>query len=303
MAEDARHRRAPGVRAELPRHGADQPRRHGRGFRDLEESIAIAERANSPWHITRGQSTSGSRSSWSATSRRDPGPSSATSRPPERFGIAGRDHLEPRGGRVRPTASRADGTSRSRSTTPRSPGSRRARPTTSRSQHRQSRRGSGGAEATWRGRSRTPTGRSTSVGRRATHRRCCPAWPSAQGAPRRGPRGRGRAVVEEILGLNAAEPSLDWSWWILQASIVLTAQGRGDDLLALGGEGLPSRLGARGAALGIGRPRRRGGPPRGDGCGAGRGVRADEARRAPDRRGPPSRGASRRCRVRSSSSG
>jgi predicted ATPase/class 3 adenylate cyclase len=55
--------------------------------------------------------------------------------------------------------------------------------------------------------------------------------------------GRGEeaeAVVSEILGLNAAEPSLDWAWWILQASIVLTARGRGDDLLALGGESLPS---------------------------------------------------------------
>ena len=55
--------------------------------------------------------------------------------------------------------------------------------------------------------------------------------------------GRGEeaeAVVSEILQRNAAEPSLDWAWWILQASIVLTARGRGDDLLALGGESLPS---------------------------------------------------------------
>ncbi|MET1011423.1 MAG: adenylate/guanylate cyclase domain-containing protein [Actinomycetota bacterium] len=55
--------------------------------------------------------------------------------------------------------------------------------------------------------------------------------------------GRGEeaeAVVSEILDRNAAEPTLDWSWWILQASIVLTAQGRGNDLLALGGEHLPS---------------------------------------------------------------
>jgi class 3 adenylate cyclase/tetratricopeptide (TPR) repeat protein len=55
--------------------------------------------------------------------------------------------------------------------------------------------------------------------------------------------GRGdeaEADVSEILRRNAAEPSLDWSWWILQAAIVLTEQGRGDDLLALGGEDLPS---------------------------------------------------------------
>ena len=48
------------------------------------------------------------------------------------------------------------------------------------------------------------------------------------------------AVVAEIMDLNAAEPSLDWAWWILPASIVLTARGRGDDLLAVGGERLPS---------------------------------------------------------------
>ena len=55
--------------------------------------------------------------------------------------------------------------------------------------------------------------------------------------------GRGEeaeVVVSEILHRNAAEPSLDWAWWILQASVVLTARGRGDDLLALGGESLPS---------------------------------------------------------------
>jgi tetratricopeptide (TPR) repeat protein len=54
--------------------------------------------------------------------------------------------------------------------------------------------------------------------------------------------GRGEeaeALISEILE-RGAEPSLDWAWWILQASIVLTARGRGDDLLALGGEGLPS---------------------------------------------------------------
>jgi len=48
------------------------------------------------------------------------------------------------------------------------------------------------------------------------------------------------ADVAEIMDLNAAEPSLDWAWWILPASIVLTARGRGDDLLAVGGERLPS---------------------------------------------------------------
>ena len=102
--------------------------------------------------------------------------------------------------------------------------------------------------------------------------------------------GEAEAVVEEILGLNAAEPSLDWSWWILQASIVLTAQGPWRRSPGLGGRAPPVGLGARGAALGIGRLRRRGGPPRGDGRGAGRGVRADAARRPSDRGGAPSRG-------------
>ena len=48
------------------------------------------------------------------------------------------------------------------------------------------------------------------------------------------------AVVSEIMDLNGGQPSLDWSWWILPASVVLTARGRGQDLLALGGEELPS---------------------------------------------------------------
>jgi hypothetical protein len=48
------------------------------------------------------------------------------------------------------------------------------------------------------------------------------------------------ATCAEILTSNATEPSLDWSWWILQAAIVLSARGRGEDLLALGGEDLPS---------------------------------------------------------------
>ena len=61
-----------------------------------------------------------------------------------------------------------------------------------------------------------------------------------QGLARAGRGEEAEAVVSEILDRNAAEPSLDWSWWILQASIVLTAQGRGNDLLALGGEHLPS---------------------------------------------------------------
>ena len=58
------------------------------------------------------------------------------------------------------------------------------------------------------------------------------------------------ADVTEIIDRNAAEPSLDWSWWILHASIVLTEQGRGEDLLALGGRP-PLGLGPRGALLGI----------------------------------------------------
>jgi class 3 adenylate cyclase/tetratricopeptide (TPR) repeat protein len=55
----------------------------------------------------------------------------------------------------------------------------------------------------------------------------------------------GRAVeaegfVDEIVAISGGEPSLDWAWWILPATIVLTDAGRPHDILALGGEELPS---------------------------------------------------------------
>ena len=46
-------------------------------------------------------------------------------------------------------------------------------------------------------------------------------------------------LVDEAIALNGGEPSLDWAWWILPAAIVLSAAGRGEELLALGGEDLP----------------------------------------------------------------
>jgi hypothetical protein len=47
--------------------------------------------------------------------------------------------------------------------------------------------------------------------------------------------------VEEILGSVDPEPSMDWAWWIVPAAIVMSAVGRADEILALGGQELPSR--------------------------------------------------------------
>ena len=47
-------------------------------------------------------------------------------------------------------------------------------------------------------------------------------------------------VVDEIVDLNGGAPSLDWAWWILPATIVLSDAGRADELLGMGGAELPS---------------------------------------------------------------
>jgi len=49
------------------------------------------------------------------------------------------------------------------------------------------------------------------------------------------------ATIEEILRSAGPEPMMDWSWWIVPATIVLTEVGRAEEILALGGEDLPSR--------------------------------------------------------------
>lgn len=49
------------------------------------------------------------------------------------------------------------------------------------------------------------------------------------------------ASIEEILRATDPEPSMDRSWWIAAAAIVFGEVGRGDEILALGGEHLPSR--------------------------------------------------------------
>ncbi len=49
------------------------------------------------------------------------------------------------------------------------------------------------------------------------------------------------ASINEILQIVDRKPAMDWAWWIVPASIVLTQVGRGRELLALGGGTLPSR--------------------------------------------------------------
>ena len=48
------------------------------------------------------------------------------------------------------------------------------------------------------------------------------------------------ATIDEILRSIGPQPVLDWAWWFLTAAIVLTDVGRGQDLLSLGGEDLPT---------------------------------------------------------------
>ena len=47
--------------------------------------------------------------------------------------------------------------------------------------------------------------------------------------------------IDEILRSIGPQPVMDWSWWIVPAAIVLTEAGRAEEILALGGEDLPSR--------------------------------------------------------------
>jgi class 3 adenylate cyclase/tetratricopeptide (TPR) repeat protein len=49
------------------------------------------------------------------------------------------------------------------------------------------------------------------------------------------------ASIDEILGIVDRKPTMDWAWWIVPASIILTHAGRGAEILALGGENVPSR--------------------------------------------------------------
>ncbi|MFN2489832.1 MAG: hypothetical protein ABR529_08870, partial [Actinomycetota bacterium] len=49
------------------------------------------------------------------------------------------------------------------------------------------------------------------------------------------------ASIEELLDSIDPEPTMDWAWWIVPTAIVLSEVGRGREVLALGGEHLPSR--------------------------------------------------------------
>jgi class 3 adenylate cyclase/tetratricopeptide (TPR) repeat protein len=48
-------------------------------------------------------------------------------------------------------------------------------------------------------------------------------------------------TIEEILRTIGPRPSVEWAWWIVPAAVILTDVGRADELLALGGEDVPSR--------------------------------------------------------------
>jgi class 3 adenylate cyclase/tetratricopeptide (TPR) repeat protein len=47
--------------------------------------------------------------------------------------------------------------------------------------------------------------------------------------------------IDEILAAADPEPVMDWAWWIVPAAVVLSEIGRAKEILALGGEELPSR--------------------------------------------------------------
>ncbi|MDQ4107350.1 MAG: hypothetical protein M3138_00900, partial [Actinomycetota bacterium] len=47
--------------------------------------------------------------------------------------------------------------------------------------------------------------------------------------------------IDEILATVDREPVMDWAWWIVPAAVVLSGVGRAEEILAIGGEELPSR--------------------------------------------------------------
>ena len=49
------------------------------------------------------------------------------------------------------------------------------------------------------------------------------------------------ASIQEILDSTDPTPAMDWSWWIVAAAVVFSEVGRAEEILALGGEDLPSR--------------------------------------------------------------
>ncbi len=210
------------------------------GFRDLEEGIAIAERANSPWHVTRGRVNLGVSYFLVGDVNAAIPVHERNLEAARRFGIQGAiiwnlaevafDYCL--AGRWDESLAIHD--------------AEIARieagaPHYIETQHRHSRsrirRGRGDLAGAFE-----DADRAVDAGREAGDPQallpCLAERARALLVAGRGD--EAEVVVEEILDLNAAEPSLDWSWWILQASIVLTARGRGDDLLALGGERLPS---------------------------------------------------------------
>ncbi len=56
-----------------------------------------------------------------------------------------------------------------------------------------------------------------------------------------GRREEAAAAIDEVLGSIDPEPVMGWAWWIVAAAVVLSGMGRGNEILALGGEELPSR--------------------------------------------------------------
>jgi tetratricopeptide (TPR) repeat protein len=49
------------------------------------------------------------------------------------------------------------------------------------------------------------------------------------------------ATIDEIFGRVDPRPAMEWGWWISQAAMILTDAGRGEEIIALGGGDLPSR--------------------------------------------------------------
>jgi class 3 adenylate cyclase/tetratricopeptide (TPR) repeat protein len=49
------------------------------------------------------------------------------------------------------------------------------------------------------------------------------------------------ASIQEILDTIEPTPAMDWAWWIVPATVVLAEVGRAEEILTMGGEDLPSR--------------------------------------------------------------